>query len=93
MDWSGIAVKPSRTGRDAIIIGLYLLILALFLLAGLAVVGVALGGLRDVLLLRDIVGVTTALPIYLMILVAFGLIAKGLILVLIQRLKTNFRTP
>ena len=48
--------------------------------------------MRDVLLLRDIVGGTTALPVYVLMLFALGLIARGLLTMVIES-KSKLKEP
>jgi len=73
-------ITESKSGdryRDQMGAGLILLTVGVLLLAGVALVASLFDALWDVLLLRDIVAATTALPAYLLILVATGLILKG----------------
>lgn len=73
-------------------LGVYLLLIGLFLLGIVAFVAHLFDSMRDVLLLRDIVGGTTALPVYVMLLFALGLIVRGLLTMIVES-KSKLKEP
>lgn len=86
MDFSKASESNARNaGRDHVGLGLILLVVGAVSLAGIALVAHLFGSMWDVLLLRDIVSATTALPVYLLILAAVGLILKGVYTKLFSR--------
>jgi ABC-type Na+ efflux pump permease subunit len=79
VDFSNLSLKPTDKPRDYLLLGLYLFILGLLLLALVAAVAFAFGALEEVLLLQDVVSVTTVLPVYFVLVVAVGMMLRGLI--------------
>lgn len=92
MDFSNIGSSDSGTGRSQALLGVYLLLIGLFLLGIVAFVAHLFDSMRDVLLLRDIVGGTTALPVYVMLLFALGLIVRGLLTMIVES-KSKLKEP
>lgn len=70
------SLMPS-SGRDRIVIGSWVMCLGLLLLLVVAAVGWLFGDLCKLLLLRDIVSLTTALPAYGLLVIGFGLVVVG----------------
>lgn len=70
--------KPNNKPRDHFRIGLACLVVGLLLLACVAAASFAFGMAEEVLLLRDIVSATTALPVYLILLFAVVAMFRGL---------------
>lgn len=92
MDFSNIESSDSRSGRSQALLGVYLLLTGLLLLGIVAFVAHLFDSMKDVLLLRDIVGGTTALPVYVLMLFALGLIARGLLTMVVES-KSKLKEP
>ena len=77
--------EPINKPRDHFRIGLACLVVGLLLLAFVAAASFAFGMAEEVLLMRDIVSATTALPVYLILLFAVVTMFRGLIAFLKQQ--------